>query len=186
MTLIRCRFNIRKIATRWRLSEKSTRDQAKRFAIHYLNYLERRGLIGPADWEKFPSTPKKIEYLDRPCPLCGQRLNIPTTSGVSGLCSTCGLPLCTAMVKAPGEKKKNVGLRVVEAEMPKTLEQSYAVLGLKPNTPFDEARTTFIRKIKLCHPDVIANPALKAMADYHTKRINNAWEIIREKGRRAA
>jgi curved DNA-binding protein CbpA len=57
----------------------------------------------------------------------------------------------------------------------------YAILGVKPDATLQEIKRAYRRLARLHHPDLN-----KTALDDHIKRLNEAYEVLRDPARRAA
>ncbi|ROL57764.1 hypothetical protein D9V84_03330 [Bacteroidetes/Chlorobi group bacterium Naka2016] len=67
-----------------------------------------------------------------------------------------------------------------------TLEEAYAILGLKSDATFEEVKIAYKKKVKEYHPDLVQNMGeeLKELATQKIKEINYAFDLIKQaKGR---
>ncbi|MEJ5286858.1 MAG: hypothetical protein CH6_1525 [Candidatus Kapaibacterium sp.] len=67
-----------------------------------------------------------------------------------------------------------------------TLEEAYAILGLKSDATFEEVKIAYKKKVKEYHPDLLQNMGeeLKELATQKIKEINYAFDLIKQaKGR---
>src|SRR3954452_13603490 len=62
----------------------------------------------------------------------------------------------------------------------------YALLDVDPSATPDELRAARGFKLRAFHPDRFASAKDRARAEEMTKRVNAAWEILRDPQRRAA
>lgn len=62
----------------------------------------------------------------------------------------------------------------------------YEIIGIKPNSSDEELKAAYHQKIKLNHPDQVANmsQAIKSVAESETKKICAAYEEIKRSRRR--
>jgi hypothetical protein len=63
----------------------------------------------------------------------------------------------------------------------------WEILGVAPGTPLSEVKRAYLALITQYHPDKVAQlgPKLQALAAEETRRLNQAWSELRQKGRGA-
>ncbi len=66
------------------------------------------------------------------------------------------------------------------------LSGPWEVLGVAPGTPLPEVKRAYLALITQYHPDKVAQlgPKLQALAAEETRRLNQAWSELRQRGRK--
>ena len=61
-----------------------------------------------------------------------------------------------------------------------SIKRSYRILGLPPGAPKEEVKRAYLDLVQVWHPDRFAhNPRLQQKAEDNTKRINDAYEALK-------
>ena len=65
------------------------------------------------------------------------------------------------------------------------MKDYYATLEVPPTASQDAIRAQYLLLIQAWHPDKFSNPAQRALAEERCKEINAAYDVLKEKQKRA-
>ena len=86
-----------------------------------------------------------------------------------------------AKAKARAQSEEKSGPAPPPKEEPMTKDLAFGLLSLKPGSSLDEAQKKYRALMQRYHPDKFHDdPDFREMADQKTKRLNEAWALVRE------
>ncbi|MBL0692989.1 J domain-containing protein [Comamonas sp. JC664] len=149
------------------------------------------------DLEDTPSAARCEACRHIVCGDCFDTRVVPAANGARHerlLCSKCGVGFDRPAPpeEPPPEEEEEETEAAAEDEAPEPEPEpaapprepsAWEVLGITPATPYSEARRAYLTLVAQYHPDKVAQlgPKLQALALEETRKLNEAWELVRRK-----
>lgn len=188
--ILKC-FHIHQVALR-DLAEMYGRSEAVMQTWHahalndYVKKLSKAGIISvrttrPAPRERKMRVKTAAVF---PCPNCKAKVKMPGGRRITTQCGSCRCEMRIACDKATGITIEIINAKAAPArddERPLTLAECYELLEVSPASPLDVVKKAYYSQIQQYHPDKVyaLGPALKEVAEKMSKRLNQAWSMIR-------